>query len=113
MADAYLASLAALADRATPGPWRVRLLDDEWAMNLVAVGTAEDTGQAERCPGFDHSAIVAATLVQQPRYVDIADERWDENAAFIAAARTAVPELLAEIARLRALVRQSRLSDTI
>jgi hypothetical protein len=35
--------------------------------------------------------MIAATLVQQPRYIDIADERWDANAAFIAAARTAVP----------------------
>ena len=48
--------------------------------------------------------MIAATLVQQPRYVDIADERWDVNATFIAAARTAVPRLLAEITRLPNLV---------
>jgi hypothetical protein len=28
--------------------------------------------------------LIAATLVQEPRYVDCADGRWDENAAFIA-----------------------------
>lgn len=101
MSDAELAALAELADRATPGPWHVRILDDAQAMNLVAVSTRPDQGPGERWPDFDHTVLVAATLVQQPRYVSIADERWDENAAFIAAARTAVPRLLAEIERLR------------
>jgi hypothetical protein len=44
---------------------------------------------------------VAATLVQQPRYVDSSDERWDENAHFIAAARDSIPRLIADIRRLR------------
>lgn len=48
--------------------------------------------------------MIAATLIHQPRYVDIADERWDANAAFIAAARTSVPRVLAEITRLRKLL---------
>ncbi|MFE7215411.1 hypothetical protein ACFY0A_44895 [Streptomyces sp. NPDC001698] len=46
---------------------------------------------------------MAATLVQHPRYVDTADEHWDENARFIAATREAVPCLIAEIRRLRRL----------
>ncbi len=70
-------------------------------MNLVVVSTAPDTGLAERWPDFDYGEIVAATLVQRPRYVDAADERWDENAQFIATAREAVPRLVAEIRRLR------------
>ncbi|WTE70215.1 hypothetical protein OH775_27410 [Streptomyces sp. NBC_01615] len=90
-----------LCAAATPGPWFVRSLDDDHAMNLVAVSTVEDTGRGERWPAFDHGEIVAATLVQQPRYVDCADERWDENAAFIAMARDAVPRLVAEVRRLR------------
>lgn len=102
--DAELAEIADLAARATPGPWHVRLLDDEHAMNLVAISTEPETGLGERWPGFDHATMIAATLIQQPRYVDIADERWDDNAAFIAAARTAVPRLLAEITRLRNLL---------
>jgi hypothetical protein len=39
--------------------------------------------------------------VQQPRYVDLADGRWDENARFIAHARSDIPRLVAEIRRLR------------
>lgn len=90
------------AAAATPGPWFVRQLDDTDAMSLVAVGTTPDTGEGERWPQFDHGEIVAATLVQQPRYVDVSDSRWDENASFIAHSREDVPRLLAEIRRLRA-----------
>jgi hypothetical protein len=93
-----------LSSAATPGPWFVRNLDDEHAMNLVAASTIEDTGQGKRRPDFDHGEIIAATLVQQTRYVDCGDSRWDENAAFIAMAREAVPLLVAEIRRLRRLV---------
>lgn len=91
---------------ATPGPWHVVQLDDEHAMSMVAVATQPDDGRSRRWPDFDASVLVSATLVQQPRYVDIADERWDENAAFIASARNDnveddVDTLLAEIDRLR------------
>jgi hypothetical protein len=93
-----------LCSAATPGPWFVRSLDDDHAMSLVAVSTTEDTRLGERRPAFDHGELIAATLVQQPRYVDCADGRWDENAAFIAMAREAVPQLVQEIRRLRALL---------
>ena len=89
---------------ATPGPWFVRNLDDSHAMNLRAVSTVADTGRGERWPRFDHRELIAATLVQEPRYVDCADERWDENAAFIAMARDAVPRLVKEVRRLRQLL---------
>lgn len=95
------------ANAATPGPWHVRRLDDEDAMNLVAISTIPDTGLGERWPEFHHDQIVAATLVQQPRYVDIADDRWDENARFIASARQDIPRLVAEIRRLRNLLPDS------
>lgn len=104
LSDSELTEIADLTARATPGPWYVRQLDDEHAMSFVAVSTGPDTGLGERWPDFDHTTMVAATLVQQPRYVGIADERWDVNAAFIATARTAVPRLLAEITRLRNLL---------
>ena len=73
-------------------------------MSLVAISTVPDTGAGERWPDFDHRQIVAATLVQHPRYADVADARWDENARFIAHARRDVPRLIAEIRRLRDLL---------
>ncbi|MBZ4321232.1 hypothetical protein [Streptomyces huiliensis] len=42
--------------------------------------------------------------VQRPRYVDVADERWDENADFISHARQDVPRLVEEVRRLRRLL---------
>ncbi|MFF1480732.1 hypothetical protein ACFVYD_24825 [Streptomyces sp. NPDC058301] len=104
MTDDELGEIEELCSAATPGPWFVRALDDQSAMGLVTVSTTPDTGQSERWPSFDHREIVAATLVQHPRYVDVADECWDENAAFIAMAREAVPKLVAEVRRLRILL---------
>ncbi|MGC0317060.1 hypothetical protein [Kitasatospora acidiphila] len=106
LTDDDLADIQERADAATPGPWYVRQLDDEFAMSLVAVSTVADTGLGERWPDFDHHHVVAATLVQQPRYVDIADERWDENAIFIASARQDVPRLISEIRRLHRLLEE-------
>ena len=103
LTDEELSEIEERARAATPGPWHVRQLDDDFAMSLVAIGTVPDTGASERWQDFDHRHIVAATLVQQPRYVDVADERWDENANFIANARQDVPRLIAEIRRLRRL----------
>jgi hypothetical protein len=102
MSDDDISEIEQRVAATTPGPWHLRQLDDENAMNLIAVSTAPDTGLGERWPEFDHGELVAATLVQQPRYVDVHDERWDENADFIAHARTDVPRLIAEVRRLRA-----------
>lgn len=101
ISEEELTEIEELCSAATPGPWFVRFLNDQDAMNLVAVSTAPDSNQAERWPGFDHGEMVAATLVQKPRYIDNADERWDENAAFIAMAREALPRLAAEVRHLR------------
>src|SRR4051794_26927530 len=91
LTDEELSEIEELARAATPGPWHVGQLDDASAMSLVATATAPDPGASDRGQDFDHRHIVAATLVQQPRYVDVADERWDENANFIANARQDVP----------------------
>lgn len=104
LTEEELAEIEELAAAATPGPWHVRQLDDNSAMSLVAISTVPDTGNGERWPHFDHRQIVAATLVQQPRYADVADERWDENATFIAHARQDIPRLITEIRRLRHLL---------
>ena len=45
--------------------------------------------------------MVAATLVQQPRYVDHEGGRWDEDANFIANAREDIPRLIKEVRSLR------------
>jgi hypothetical protein len=105
MPEAELDEIARRVDAATPGPWHVRLLDDDYASSLVAVSTLPDTEHTEYWPNFDHGTIVAATLVQHPhRYVDIADARWDQNATFIAHARSDIPRMIDEIRRLRELL---------
>jgi hypothetical protein len=98
----------ALAEAATPGPWDVRIFDDDVAMNIVAIATTPDDDADIRHPDFNQREIVAATLIQHPRYVDISNGRWDENAQFIAASRELVPKLLAEVKRSRALLLQLR-----
>lgn len=104
LTDTELAAIAARAAAATPSPWHVRHFDDDHSMNLTAISTQPATTTRDRWPDDEHASIVAATLVQQPRYVAYTDQRWVENATFIAAARTDVPRLLAEITRLRALL---------
>lgn len=88
--------LMELEQAATPGPWYVRLLDDEYAMGAVAVATEPETDVVEsmRFGSWPEHLIVAACLIQQPRYVVPPDDKYDENAALIAAMRTALPELL-------------------
>ncbi|GAA2457492.1 hypothetical protein GCM10010433_69330 [Streptomyces pulveraceus] len=108
MREGELEEIEELCSAATPAPWFVRTLDDESAMNLVVVSTAPNSGTAERWPNFDHREMIAATLIQHPRYVDSGDERWDENAAFIAMAREAVPRLVDEVRRLRSLLASKR-----
>jgi hypothetical protein len=99
--DDELTELEELLDDVSPGPWFVRTLDDDFAAGLVAVSTRPDSGPGERWPQFDCHEIVAATLVQHPRYVCVADEKWDQNAHFIAVAREALPRLITEVRRLR------------
>ena len=103
LSDSDLDEIEERADAATPGPWFVRFLDDVHAMSLYAVSTKPDTGEGGRWPDFEQWTMVAATLVQEPRYADIEDERWIENARFIAHARSDIPRLITEIRRLRAL----------
>jgi hypothetical protein len=113
LTEADLDAIDQRARAATGGPWYVRTLNDDFAAGLVAVSTSPDTGRAERWPDFAAAEMVAATLVQFPnRYIDCVDERWHENAAFIAHAREDVPRLLAEIRRLRAQVHAAAASGT-
>jgi hypothetical protein len=103
MTDEELAEIERRVAEATPGPWYVRQLDDVHAMSLVGISTLPDTGLGERWPDWDCTELVAATLVQEPRYVGRDDGSWDANASFIAHARDDVPRLIAEVRRLRSL----------
>src|SRR5262249_1802363 len=101
LSDQELQDLLELANRATPRPWYVRHLDDSHAMNLTAISVTPDTGKGEMWPDFASREIIAATLVQEPRYVDIADGKWDENATYIVAAANYLTSLIEEVIELR------------
>lgn len=100
-----------LAGEATPGPWRVAFHDDSFHMNAISIRTDdlnEDLGGSGEEPIY--GGCVAMTLLQQPRYICHRGETWDEDAAFIAAARTLVPELVAEVRSVKARLALALLS---
>ena len=100
--EEQLEELAELAKRATSRPWYIRHLNDELAMNLIGISTQKDSGLGERFGIlFSGDELLAATLIQHPRYVDCADQKWHENAEYIVAAVNALPSLIEEIKELR------------
>lgn len=107
LSNEELLQLLELSKQATPRSWHLRHLDDSHFMNLRAISTVPDTGKCEAWPEFKNSAIVAATLIQEPRYVNIADKKWDENAKYIIAAANLVPELVQEILDFRGKLRKT------
>lgn len=109
LTDDMLDEISERCEMATSGPWFVRWLDDANGMSLITVSTVPGAPlQRDKWPSFDSGEVVAATLVQEPRYAAIRDDRSDENARFIAACRTDVPMLVAEVRRLRALSNTER-----
>ena len=84
MTPSELSAIAARADAATPGPWWVAQMDEE----------AYDHGQVRCYAG--RKPRVLLTLNQHFPCVS--------DAAFIAAARSDVPALVAEVRRLQALL---------
>ena len=88
MSTIDLTEFAKLAAKATPAPWFVGSFDDEHCMSAISIVAFIDAS------GRSGSEIIAATLIQQPRYVDPSDQRWGENAELIVAMRNALPELL-------------------
>jgi len=124
MDDTELNRLQELVNKATPGPWYPRATDDDKFMNALYVcsvpgprrpdepnadlfasgyhGLMFDGGNS-MAYGFPDQAqsdsVIAITLLQSPRLAD--NNECDENTEFIAAARTAVPQLLMEVFKLR------------
>jgi hypothetical protein len=84
LTDDELAAAKALVDAATPGPWSAA------------------NGKGSACVRTEDRATSCAIYLNvRTCEVDECVERWHRDAAFIAASRTLVPRLLAEIARLR------------
>ena len=80
----------AICDAATPGPWYTFIADDADCSNVVGVATVrdlclDDVGAAEK--------LIAVTLMHGAAKVraTIGDDREEENAAFCAMAREALP----------------------
>jgi hypothetical protein len=84
MTDDDLDPLAELVRAATPGPWRW------WTSCSFRRLSSDATGKA---------GDVLHGVIHHDGVADVACS--DEDAAFIAAARAAVPELIAEVRRLR------------
>ena len=84
---AELPALRALAEKATPGPWRQHLVDDTTVIDEAGNTVAQTFPDG----GLDDDVDFATDTEQR-----------EHDAAFIATARTALPAALDEIERLRA-----------
>lgn len=103
-----LDKLEALTEAATPGPWYAHNTDDTSFMNVYAVTTSPIEPDFQYDNEATHEEVVAVTLFQYPRIACHKADRWDEDAAFIAAARNTMPQLLAEVRRLQAIERAAK-----
>lgn len=83
---AYIAELRALAEKATPGPWRQHLVDDTTVIDEAGNTVAQTFPDG----GLDDDVDFATDTEQR-----------EHDAAFIATARTALPAALDEIERQR------------
>ena len=101
MNDIDLDFLENLASSASDGPWYVRYLDDELRMGSVVVSNQPDSGKSEslRSGDWPGDAVVAVCLLQYPPCAVIEDNRFKENAKFIAEMRNSIGELI-RLARL-------------
>ena len=82
-----ISALRALAEKATPGPWRQHLVDDTTVIDEAGNTVAQTFPDG----GLDDDVDFATDTEQR-----------EHDAAFIATARTALPAALDEIERLRA-----------
>lgn len=92
MTPERLAELRRLADAATPGPWAWEATSQQ--DNSWCVGTTDPPHEGEVVT--DDDTVVVDWVAESGNAERLAD------AAFLAASRTAVPDLLDEVERLRA-----------
>lgn len=99
MTEQELAEYDALANAATPGPWflhgkRADYEDDfVWAPRDQSADSPYHPLAQQLAEGYGIESVCHVA----------ASENWDADRAFIAAARSAVPALVAEVRRLRGL----------
>ncbi len=96
MTDERLAEIRARVEAACPAPWRVNTKDragEDWPIGFVLHGIL-DVGQDTDGTNW----IVTTDGIRASQMVSGGAE---EDATFIAHARTDIPDLLAEIGRLR------------
>lgn len=91
LTDEKIAKLKALCEKATPGPWGTRGLSDH-----IRVESSAPTKNVAKCGSSKPS----------PREPDM--EEVHANAEFIAAARTALPDLLSDLEEARLALADAR-----
>ncbi len=111
-----IAEIRNLAEKATPRPWEMHIVDDDMFMNaryITAEGGRDDDLSETETPF--HGEVVAITLLQTPRMAD--ELRFEENGELIVTAANEIIPALDEIERLRARISDlesaTRLSKTI
>lgn len=105
LTESRLSELMQMADASTPRPWYVVECGDKYSASMICISTKPQSDpNAEPNP----QNIVAAALVQNPRYVDVEDEKWDANAQYLATAANVLPHLIAEILELRAKLKAAQ-----
>ncbi len=111
MIERQLQQIEERVAKATPGPWYAHATDDMYATNARYVSIKPGNihhhdNKRGMSDGDKHQAdpnsVVAITLLQAPLLART--DECDENALFIAHARTDVPLLIAEVRRLQAQV---------
>jgi hypothetical protein len=101
MIEKQLSELEALAAKATPGPWLITLPEGGVGYTDGAIVWGEAVPSDK--PGWVEDGVnIGEMAPADDDYIGAGEIRQNSNGLFVAAARTAVPELIAEVRRLRA-----------
>ena len=106
-----LAEIAKRADSATPGPWVYEQLGIRAEATIDGSDTKHqvvDAAVAGKDAFGQHGRYVCGLACTRGKY-----EREEANGRFIAHARQDVPDLVAELSRLRALLREQKAQELI